>query len=165
MKRPLLLFFALIAVVIVFCSWPGFGAPGQQSTPPDAAGAASDQRVVLTIGDEKITAAQIGDFVRALPAQYQAYYGGPGKRFLPQYIIAMKVLSAEALKLNLAKQPDVAQALEIARESVLSDAARKHFYQVSSSVIKNYAASTRRTKPFRKKFACGTFSSRPKTPR
>jgi hypothetical protein len=129
LNRRLLPFFALVAVMIVLCGWREFAAAGQQSTPPDVAGTASGQRVVLTIGDEKITAAEIEDFIRALPAQYQAYYGGPGKRLLPQYIIAMKVLSAEALKLKLAEQPDVAQALEIARESVLSDAARKHFYQ------------------------------------
>jgi len=129
LNRRLLRLIAFITVMIVLCSWPEFAAPGQQSTPPAAAGTASDQRVVLTIGDEKITAAQIGDFIRALPPQYKVYYGGPGKRYLPQYIFAMKVLSTEALKLKLAEQPEVAQALEIARESVLSDAARKHFYE------------------------------------
>jgi parvulin-like peptidyl-prolyl isomerase len=84
---------------------------------------------VLTIGEEKITAAEIDNFIQALPPQYQAFYGGPGKRYLPQYIIAMKVLSAEAVKLKLAEQPEVALALEIAREGILSEAARKHFQQ------------------------------------
>jgi parvulin-like peptidyl-prolyl isomerase len=48
---------------------------------------------------------------------------------LPQYIVTMKVLSAEAVKLKLAERPEVALAIEIAREGILSDAARKHFLQ------------------------------------
>jgi hypothetical protein len=84
---------------------------------------------VLTIGEEKITAAEIDNFLQALSPQYRAFYGGPGKRYLPQYIIRMKVLSAEAVKLKLAEQPEVAQNIELARESILTEAARKHIEQ------------------------------------
>jgi peptidyl-prolyl cis-trans isomerase C len=129
LKRRSFAFFSLIATALALCAWPQFAACGQQGSAPNTAGTAAGQRVVLTIGDEKITAAEIDNFIQALPPQYQAFYGGPGKRVLPQYIITMKLLSAEAVKLKLAEQPEVVRAIEIAREGILSDAARKHFQQ------------------------------------
>jgi peptidyl-prolyl cis-trans isomerase C len=117
----------LIATVLALGGWPKPTAWGQQAPPPNKAESAPGERVVLTIGDEKITAAEIDNFIQALPPQYQAFYGGPGKHFLPQYIVALKVLSSEAAKLKLMEQPEVALAIEIAREGILADAARKHF--------------------------------------
>ena len=98
----------LIATVLALGGWPKPAACGQQAPPPNKAESAPGERVVLTIGDEKITAAEIESFIQALPPQYQAFYGGPGKHLLPQYIVGMKVLSAEAVKLKLGEQPDVA---------------------------------------------------------
>ena len=129
MKRRLLTIPSLIATALAISGWPEFAACGQKAPAPSKAEGAASQRVVLTIGDEKITASEIEEFIQTLPPQYQAFYGGPGKHLLPQYLIALKVLSKEAVKLKLAQQPGVARALETARESVLSDAARKHFLQ------------------------------------
>ena len=129
MKRPEHAFASLIVAALVLFGLPEFAAWGQQAGAPNTAGPAPGQRVVLTIGDEKITAAEIDQFIQALPPQYQAFYNGSGKRFLPQHIVATKVLSAEAVRLKLAEQPDVARALEIAREGILADATRKYFAQ------------------------------------
>ena len=129
MNRRSFVILLLIATALAFGGWPKPAACGQQASPPNTAGSAPGERVVLTIGNEKITAAEIDDFIQALPPQFQAFYGGPGKRLLPQYIVAMKVLSAEAVKLKLGEQPEVVRAIEIAREGILSDAARKHFLQ------------------------------------
>jgi hypothetical protein len=125
LKRRSLIFLAL---AVALCGRPEFATCGQQAPSPDSANSQSDQRVVLTIGDEKLTAADIDDFIQSLPPRYQTFYSGPGKRLLPQYIIAMKALADEAVKLKLAQQPEVARALEIARESVLSSVARQHIY-------------------------------------
>ena len=90
MNRRSFAILLLIATALALCGWPEFAAFGQQASPPNTAGSAPGQRVVLTIGDEKITAADIDNFIQALPPQYQAFYGGPGKHLLPQYIIAIK---------------------------------------------------------------------------
>ena len=127
MNRRSFVILLLIATALAFGGWPKPAACGQQAPPPNKAESAPGERVVLTIGNEKITAAEIENFIQALPPQYQAFYGGPGKHFLPQYIVAMKVLSSEAIKLKLEEQPEVARAIEISRESILADAARKHF--------------------------------------
>ena len=129
MKRWSFVFLLLIAFALALCGWPEFAKCGQQASPPNKAESAAGERVVLTIGDEKITAAEIDNFIQALPPRYQAFYGGPGKHLLPQYIVAMKVLSAEAVKLKVVERPEVARAIEMAREGILSDAAREHFLQ------------------------------------
>jgi len=125
LKRRTLILLALAAVL---CSRLEFATCGQQAPPANSPSSQSGQRVVLTIGDEKLTAADIDGFIQSLPTRYQTFYSGPGKRLLPQYIIAMKALADEAIKLKLADQPAVARALEIARESVLSSVARQHIF-------------------------------------
>lgn len=81
--------------------------------------------MVISVGEEKITASDLDQIIQALPPQYRAYYNGPGKQLLPQYIVQMKVLAAEAAKHNLAEQPEVREALSLASQSILADAERK----------------------------------------
>jgi parvulin-like peptidyl-prolyl isomerase len=94
---------------------------------PSASGisAKPSDRVVLSVGDDKMTVQDVGNILNALSPQARAYYGGPGKKDLPQYLIELKILDAEAKKQHLEDQPEVREALEIARESILADAARK----------------------------------------
>ncbi len=129
MRKRLYICLPLLAAGLAIVCWPRLTACGQQASSADNAGAKQGERVVLTIGDQKITAAEVDEFIHSLPPQYQSFYGGPGKHVLPQYIIAMKVLSAEALKLKLQDQPAVGRAIETAREGILADAARKYFAQ------------------------------------
>ena len=88
-----------------------------------------EQRVVITVGELKITGADIERFLASLPPQFRVYYGGPGRQLLPRYLIQMKILAAEAQKQNLQDRPEVQKAIEIARESILADAARKRIEQ------------------------------------
>jgi len=95
-----------ILLLLVIFQIPLWGWAQSTGSVPQAASAEKDrplpaERVVITIGEEKITAAEVEEFIQALPAEFRAYYGGPGKHILPQYIVAMKVLSAEAVKLKL----------------------------------------------------------------
>ena len=99
------------------------------STPPAGAASKPDERVVISVGDEKITAASLSRIIRDLPPQYRAYYAGAGKHLLPQYLVQMKVLSAEALKQGLQEEPDTKEALEVAKESILADACRRRLEQ------------------------------------
>jgi hypothetical protein len=122
----------VIATALACGGWPKPAAGGQQASAPNKAESAPGQRVVISIGDEKITAADVDNFIQALPPQYQAFYGGPGKHVLPQYIIGLKVLTNEALKLKLDEQPEVMRAIEIAREGILSNAARQH---IQNSIV------------------------------
>jgi parvulin-like peptidyl-prolyl isomerase len=83
----------------------------------------------MVVGDQKITAAEVEKFIQGLPPRYRAFYGGAGKSLLPQFMVRSKVLSAEALKQKLDQKPEVLQALAVARESILADAARAYIEQ------------------------------------
>jgi len=100
--------------------------------PPQAASASKTDpgdRVVLSVGGQKMTAADVEKFIQALPPNLHAFYEGQGKRLLPASIVRMKVLSAEAIKEKLDQQPEVALAVEIARESIEADTAQEHLEQ------------------------------------
>jgi peptidyl-prolyl cis-trans isomerase C len=58
-------------------------------------------RVVITVGDIKITAAQFNAFVDTLPAQYQKMARGNGRRQLAENIVKTLSLAQEAQKRKL----------------------------------------------------------------
>jgi parvulin-like peptidyl-prolyl isomerase len=113
----------------VLCGWPQPALSAPQTSTPKATQSPSNDRVVLSIGDQKMTAADVGKIIEALPPDYRAFYSGQGKRRLAVYILRMKLLSSEAVKEKLDQQPEVARAIEVARESILADAAQKHISQ------------------------------------
>ena len=119
----LLSFLALCAAPSVL---PQPALSAAQTSDPKPAQSAPDDRVVLSIGDQKITAAEVERIVQALPPDYRAFYSGQGRRRLAVYILRMKLLSSQAVREKLDQQPDVAHAIEVARESILADAAQKH---------------------------------------
>jgi parvulin-like peptidyl-prolyl isomerase len=119
----------LVIFQIALCGWPRSIWSAPQDASPQTTQSAPVKRIVITVGNEQITATQVEEFIQALPPRYRAFYGGPGKHLLPQYIARTKILAAEAVKEKLEEQPEVARALEAARESILADAAQKHFEQ------------------------------------
>jgi peptidyl-prolyl cis-trans isomerase C len=106
---------------------PQHAAPGQLATPaPGPLAAATDpDKVVATIGDEKMTAAQFDAIVDGLPQQYQAQVRGPGKRqFIEQYIM-IKALAKQALAMNLDKLPATQQQMAFLKDNILANLAGK----------------------------------------
>ena len=91
---------------------------------PPAAPAASPEpnKVVLTIGNEKITEAQYDAMVSAVPAQYQAYARGAGKRSFAEQIVQVKLLAAEAEKKKLDQDPKMRDELAFQRQNLLAQA-------------------------------------------
>src|ERR1700680_3786440 len=71
---------------IVTPGTPAVSAP----VPPD--------KVVLTIGDEKLTAAQFDQLVEALPEQVRAAARGPQKRRFAEQLVSIKIMYNEARK-------------------------------------------------------------------
>ena len=67
-----------------------------ECTPPNQRPKASqplpNDRVVLSIGDQKMTAGEVEQIIQALPPDYRAFYSGQGKRRLAVYILRMKLL-------------------------------------------------------------------------
>jgi parvulin-like peptidyl-prolyl isomerase len=100
---------------------PALFAQGQiQTLPAPAAPATDPNKVVLTVGTQKITAAEYDEFVSSLPTQYQAYARGAGKRAFGEQIVQLTLLSMEAEKQKLDQDPKVQKELLFQRENFLA---------------------------------------------
>jgi len=89
---------------------------------PAPAPPSEPEKVVLTIGNEKITEAQFDDMINAIPAQYQAYARGAGKRAFAEQIVQVKVLSQEAEKRKIDQDSKVSTELAFQRQNLLAQA-------------------------------------------
>lgn len=78
--------------------------------------------VVARSGDITITAAEIESAVETLPAEYQQYAAGPGKRSFAEDLLRMKALAAMAEKSGVADDPAVRAQLELSRANTLANA-------------------------------------------
>src|SRR6266851_3005822 len=89
---------------------------------PPAAAAPADgfDKVVLTVGDEKMTAAEFEKFIEALPEQYRAAAKGPGKRQVAEQLVSLKTLAQEARKRKLDKDPAYKAQLAFQAENLLA---------------------------------------------
>jgi parvulin-like peptidyl-prolyl isomerase len=85
-----------------------------QTPPPDA------NKVILSVNDEKLTAADYAEIIRALPPQYQQVANGPGKRQFAEQIIQLKLLSDDAEKQKLDQDPKIKAQLMFSRQNILA---------------------------------------------
>lgn len=99
--------------VVITPANPSLSLP-TASVPPD--------KVVLTIGADKVTAAEFEQLVEALPEQYRAAARGPNKRQFAEQIVRVRILSGEARKRKLDQSPALQRQLELQKENLLANA-------------------------------------------
>ncbi|MBI3934908.1 MAG: peptidylprolyl isomerase [Acidobacteria bacterium] len=125
--------FTLLAGGVAALAMLAGGSSGAAQQPPGSAPTSSPadpkQHVVVSVNDVKITEADLEIILRSLPPQSRQYYSGEGRHLLPQYLVRMKVLSEEARKQQLGQQAEVRDAIAVATESILADAARRRIEQ------------------------------------
>ena len=103
------------------------------AAPPNSAAPAVDPNtVVITVGDHKITAAQFLEMVKALPQQYQETAKGPGRRDFARNLVELQVLSDEAVKQNLDKEPTTEMMLQFQRDNTLASAEFQKLQQTAT---------------------------------
>jgi peptidyl-prolyl cis-trans isomerase C len=108
-------------VAIVPASQPAAGS----AAPPvrDASGKLVDAgKIVITVGDETVTAGDFDGFISELPADQQAIARGDGRREIADLIVKMKLLAQEAKSRNLDRSPGVQRLLANARDQILAQA-------------------------------------------
>ena len=108
-------------------------------------GKTDPDKVVLTIGDEKITAAEYDELVKSMPPQYQQYAKGAGKRAFAEQIIQLKLLSADAEKQKLDQDPKVKANSCSAGKMSWRRHVPEHPGQRSKSTTPPYRSTTMRT--------------------
>ncbi|MCU1275337.1 MAG: PpiC-type peptidyl-prolyl cis-trans isomerase [Bryobacterales bacterium] len=86
-------------------------------TPPVA-----PDKVVLAVGDEKVTAAEFEQLVDALPEQFRATARGPNKRQFAEQLVRIKLMSQEAHKRKLDENAAVQRQIALQKENLLANA-------------------------------------------
>jgi peptidyl-prolyl cis-trans isomerase C len=98
---------------------PRVAAPAAAPAPKPPA---DPDKVVLTIGDQKITEAQFDDMINAIPEQYRQIARGAGKRNFAEQVVQVKVLAQEAEKRKFDQEPKIKDELAFQRENLLAQA-------------------------------------------
>jgi peptidyl-prolyl cis-trans isomerase C len=98
---------------------PAQPKPAEPAKPPAAEGF---DKVVLTVGTEKITAGDFDKLIESLPEQYRAAAKGPGKRQVAEQLITMKSLAQEARKRKLDQDASYQTQLAFQAENLLAGA-------------------------------------------
>ncbi|HJT89435.1 MAG TPA: peptidylprolyl isomerase, partial [Bryobacteraceae bacterium] len=88
---------------------PKPASPGQPylglAAPQTAAPAVPPDKVVLTVGDTKLTAAQFEAIIESLPEQYRASARGPGRKQFAESLVRIMVLAQEGKRRKLDETP------------------------------------------------------------
>lgn len=100
------------------------------NVPPDT--------VVITMGDEKVTAQELAQMIETLPDQLKAAARGAGRRRFAENIINVKLLAREARQKKLDQDPLFQIQADFQRESLLADTI---FRQMAADVKIDEAAS------------------------
>jgi parvulin-like peptidyl-prolyl isomerase len=81
----------------------------------------SPDKVILTVGDERMTAGEYEQLVDALPEQVRAAARGPSKRQFAEQLVRVKIMSQEARKRKLDESPAVQHQIELQKENLLAN--------------------------------------------
>jgi len=90
------------------------------ATTTAAVTATNTDPVIITAGTVAIHKSDFETAVKSLPAEYQSYALGPGKKQFADDYLRMKLLAAEGLKNGLDKDADVQKQLTLLRENLVA---------------------------------------------
>jgi len=112
----------IIAVSFVATIGVAQEKPAAAATKPAATAA---DPIVVAAGDVSIRQSEFENALKTLPAEYQQYAMGPGKRQFAEDYLRMKMLASEGTKAGLDKSPEVVQQLNLMRENLVAQAQLK----------------------------------------
>ncbi len=100
---------------------PAPAAAPKPAAAPAAPAPVSDNTVVMTIGDQKITKKDYESFVNSLPEQVRAQASGPGKRKFAEQVAEMKSMAYEARRRKIDQDPEVKQKVALQVDIMLAN--------------------------------------------
>jgi peptidyl-prolyl cis-trans isomerase C len=110
----------MIALTLVASLGVAQQTPAPATAP--AAGTAQADPIIVTAGNVTIRQSEFETALKTLPAEYQQYAAGPGKKQFAEDYLRMKMLAAEGMKGGLDKDPEVLQQLALMRENLVANA-------------------------------------------
>ncbi|HEX7155506.1 MAG TPA: peptidylprolyl isomerase [Thermoanaerobaculia bacterium] len=112
---------ALATSTVAFAQQPAPAKPAAPATATQATTASGDP-IIVAAGDVSIRKSEFENALKTLPAEYQQYAMGPGKRQFAEDFLRMKMLAAQGMKAGLDKDPEVLSQLELMRANLVANA-------------------------------------------
>jgi peptidyl-prolyl cis-trans isomerase C len=115
----------IISTIIALTLVASIGVAQEKPAAPAAgatATAAQADPIVIAAGDLAVRKSEFESALSTLPAEYQQYASGPGKRQFAEDYLRMKILAREGLKAGLDKDADVLRQLALMRENLIAQA-------------------------------------------
>ncbi len=87
--------------------------------------------VIITAGTVTIRKSDFETAVKTLPAEYQSFALGPGKKQFAEDYLRMKLLASEGIKNGLDKDPEVVKQIDLMKENLV---ATEQLKKIDSSI-------------------------------
>jgi peptidyl-prolyl cis-trans isomerase C len=94
--------------------------PAAPATATAAATTTNPDPVIVTAGTVIIHQSDFETAIKSLPAEYQSYALGPGKKQFADDYLRMKLLASEGLKNGLDKEPEVSKQIDLLKENLVA---------------------------------------------
>jgi peptidyl-prolyl cis-trans isomerase C len=120
-KSTILIILALAAPAVFAQSSP---APAKPATTPVAAAADADP-IVISASGITVHKSEFEAALKTLPAEYQSYAQGPGRKQFADDYLRMRLLAAEGMKAGLQNDEEVVKQLTLMRENLVATAQLK----------------------------------------
>lgn len=121
MKKTITLIMGL-ALSAAFAVAQDKPATAAAPAPKPATVQAGDDPIIIAAGDVTIRKSEFETAIKTLPAEYQQFASGPGKKQFAEDYLRMKMLAAQGMKDNLQNDPEVVQQLNLMRENLVANA-------------------------------------------
>jgi peptidyl-prolyl cis-trans isomerase C len=121
-KKTISTMIALMLVATFGIAQDKPAAPQAAATPKAATATTEADPIVIAAGAVTIRQSEFETALQTLPAEYQQYASGPGKKQFAEDYLRMKMLAAEGIKSGLDKDPDVVRQLGLMRENLVANA-------------------------------------------
>jgi peptidyl-prolyl cis-trans isomerase C len=117
----------LIALTLVAST--GIAQQQKPAAAPATTAAAQADPIVIAAGDVSIRQSEFESALKSLPAEYQQYASGPGKKQFAEDYLRMKMLASAGAKAGLDKDPEVLSQLALMKENLIAQAQLKKIEQ------------------------------------
>ena len=124
-------FFSCLLLVPAACLWAQNPAPPVPKPAAPTSPAVPSDKVVLSVGDVKLTAAQFDQIIESLPEQYRSVARGQGRKDFAENLVRVLLLAQEGKRRKLNETPEYKAQAEFQAANLL---AGKTFTQIGENL-------------------------------
>jgi peptidyl-prolyl cis-trans isomerase C len=111
----------MIIALLALCAL-GAMAQDKPAAAPAATPVVTGDPIIIAAGDVSIRQSEFENAIKTLPAEYQQFATGPGKKQFAEDYLRMKMLASQGFKDNLQNDAEVTSQLALMRENLVANA-------------------------------------------